>query len=273
MTPDELRAAFPDWFGEFDPGYPAWDDLYNDADGPVVGGAQIARDMAAITGDQSWLPLAGSLNAMIDRAQVAYHREYRDWLQRNAPEGSRWRPHQRLSRNYAGQPEGPVHDYGDMAGIGWENLPSWQEVYDEEHMKPVAATGERRRKDGIIEAGLGDFPQRRIGTVPFYPAFHMANDWWQTHREAPFHPNFEACTIMPEHFAAQATSPHARAWALEITIADLNAAARFWQLVCGQVDYLLQDEDDLGRLERNRIFRVAGLIANRQYRHASRARK
>ena len=157
MTPDEYRAAFPDWFGQFDPSYPAWDDLYNDASGPIVGGAQIARDMAAITGDHSWLPLAASL----DRAQVAYYREYKDWLPRNAPMGSRWRPHERLSRNHAGQPVCP--DYGDMAGMGWEHIPPWQQVYDEDHMKPVAATGERRRKDGMIEAEASRVFRRQIG--------------------------------------------------------------------------------------------------------------
>ena len=136
-------------------------------------------------------------------------------------------------------------------------------------MKPIADSGNRKRKDGIIEAGLGNFGQRPIGTVPFYPVFHMANTWWRANRDLHFHPDFEACTIMPKHFQAKTASAHARAWALQVIIDDLNPAARFWQLICGEVDYLLQDSDDLGPLERNQIFRIAGLVANSQYRHAA----
>lgn len=271
MTEDELRAAFPDWFGDFDPDYPRYEDLYNDPDGPVVGGAEVARSMAEITGDESWRAQSDSLNNLIDKAQIAYLEAYGDWLPRNAPMGSRWRPRERRSQNHRGQPGGP--DWGDWQGMGWERVPSWPEIYESVYMKPIANTGKRRAKDGIIEAGLGDFPQRRIGTVPFHPVFHMVNAWWHANRDPHFHPNFEACTFMPDHFKAQATSPHARAWALQVTIGDLNPAARLWQLVCGQVDFLLQDDADLGPLERNRIFRLAGLVANQQYRHATRTAK
>ena len=271
MTEDELRATFPAWFGDFDPNYPRHEDLYDDPDGPIVGGAEIARSMATTTGDDSWLALSGSLNNLINKAQIAYLEVYRDWLPRNAQMGTRWRPKKRLSQNHYDQPDGP--HWGDMAGLGWDHAPPWKEIYEADHMKPVTATGKRQPKDGVIQAGLGDFPQRPIGTVPFRPVFHLANAWWHANRGPHFHPNFEACTFMPDHFAAHASSPHAKAWALQVAIDDLNPAARFWQLVCGQVDFLLQDDPELGEGERNRIFRVAGLVANREYRDATRPEK
>lgn len=271
MKGAQLRANYPGWFGEFDPDYPRRDDLYDDADGPVVAGAEIAKKMAKITGDPSWLQRAESLNRMIDKAQIEYLKSYADWLPQNAPMGSRWRPYQTQSQNFAGQLDGL--DWAEFTGAGWTNAPPWEEVYETEFAKPISANGGRKRKDGIIEAGLGDFPQRRIGTKPLAPVLHIANDWWRKNVGSPFRPNYEECTIVPKHFMGWATSPSKIAWALEVAIDDLNPAARLWQLVCGAVDFLLEDTGDLTPLERNRVFRIAGLVANRHYRDLSRPRK
>lgn len=269
MTPHEYRTAFPAWFtGGYDPSYPSWEELFNDADAPDNTGSLIARQMNKIerelpTGQRScadWFDHVDGIQTTIDRARVIYFREYHDWLARNAPMGSRWRPHERLSRNHAGQPDGP--DWGEYEGQGWDRVPPYAQVYDEDHMKPVAGTGKRGGKDGIILYGLGNFSDRPVGIKPMRPVFHLINRWWRDELNRPFRPNFgddKALTLPPE-YDGQKIDAETRARALRVNVDELNPAARFLCLALREVDYHFNP-------------RLAGLVARDQYRHAERAGK
>lgn len=267
MIPDEYRAAFPDWFtGGHDPSYPGWADLFNDPDELDNTGALIAQRMDKIEREMpkarqpgvDWFAHVEGIQATIDRARVIYFRDYHDWLARNAPMGSRWRPHERLSRNHAGQPDGP--DYGEMADMGWDNTPPWSQVYEEDHMKPVADTGKRGGKDGIVLYGLGNFSDRPVGIRPMRPAFHLINRWWRDALGTPFRPNFgdEAVLTLPPEYDNRTIDPATRARALQVNMDKLNPAARFLCLALQEVDCHFGP-------------RLSGLVARDQYRHADTA--
>ncbi|MFN4134954.1 MAG: hypothetical protein ACK4G2_04825 [Novosphingobium sp.] len=264
MTPDEYRAAFPAWFtGGHDPSYPSWEELFNDADAPDNTGALIAREMHVIESKMppakrsgiDWFAHVEGMQALIDRCRVIYVRDYHDWLARNAPMGSRWRPHERLSRNHAGQPDGP--DYGDMAGMGWDRARPWPQAYHDDHMKPVAETGKRGGKDGIILYGLGNFSDRPVGIKPMRPVYHLINRWWRNELGTPFRPNFgdDKVLTLPPEFDGRGIDPETRARALLVNVDVLNPAARFLCLALQEVDCHFGP-------------RLAGLVARDQYRHA-----
>ncbi len=278
MTPDEYRAAFPAWFtGEHDPSYPSWEELFDDADAPDNTGALIAREMDKIENKMplarrsgiDWFAHVEGMQGLIDRCRVSYFRDYHDWLARNAPMGSRWRPHERLSRNHAGQPDGP--DYGEMAGMGWNNVPPqiappWPQLYDEDHAKPVAGTGKRGGKDGIILYGMGNFSDRPVGIKPMRPVYHLINRWWRDELGSPFRPEFAFDEDVKVKMKREGDDEakwfygSERAHRARLAIEKLNAAARFLCLALQEVDYHFGP-------------RLAGLVARDQYRHSDTAGK
>lgn len=258
----DYRADFPDWFGGFDPSYPSWEDLYNDADAPDGTGALIAVEMDKMERDLperrrsgiDWLGHVEAIQSVIDQCRVIYLREYRDWLGRNAPMGSRWRPHERLARNHHGQPDAP--DYGGLAGRGWDRVPSWPAQFEEEHAKPLSATGGRRRKDGIVQYGLGNFTDRPVGIKPMRPVYHLLNRFWREHL-ADAGPKFRPELPFANDAKVQGIYDAGSARAVEIKRNEMNLSARFLCLCLKEVDYHFNP-------------RLCGLVA-REYRHADTA--
>ncbi len=268
--PIDYRTQFPAWFtGGYDPSYPSWADLFNDPDDLDNTAALVAHEMDKIErkvpkarrSGVDWFEHVEGIQSLIDRCRAIYFPAYLDWLARNAPMGSRWRPHERLSRNHANQPDGP--DYTEMSGLGWDRVPPmiappWPVLYEEDHMKPLADSGNRQPKDGIILYGLGNFSDRPVGIKPMRQVFHLINRFWREELGLPFRPNFgdDKVLTLPGTYDNMPIGAETRAQALRVNVDALNPAARFLCLALQEIDCHFGP-------------RLSGLVARDQYRHAT----
>lgn len=282
MTPGERREALPAWFpGHFDPSYPEWQTLYGDDEDTGVG-ELIAREMVIFEAalppgrrqsKRDWLNHADAIEHLVEACRVIYFPAYHDWLERNAPEGSRWRPHRTLSKGDAEQ-VGPTYDYAGYAGQTAADVlkdlgyPTWTALHAADFQKGVKPGAERRpSKDGWVTHGLGIFEDRPVGTTPmsaiyeltkrfymhelgmraFRPEFPFANDEVAERRPLP-----EGRTERYVGEKLHVTMPSAARGAV-IKRKDMNTAAKFLSLILKEVD-------------RHFNARQAGLVARAFYK-------
>ena len=202
---------------DFDPSEPTWEDLYGDPDDPDISAELVVEEMKRGGVDLS--EHVDSLRQLLDTARVRYFTEYHDWLARSAKEGSQWRPHRYLRKNW--DPETPVYDYGELAGQGFEDL-NWGEHWSEGHAKPVSKTGKRARNPGTFRGSLPRAP-RPLGKPPLVTVYHMVNRWWRTERGEVFRPNFDGVE---------------EGGSFKDNVKILDPTALFLVLVMMEVDYL-----------------------------------
>lgn len=265
MTLDERRDALPAWFtGQFDPTYPERHDLYgiNEDNGL---GHLIATEMAQFeralpagkrrTGI-TWNEHEASMQELVEACRIAYLPIYHEWLERNAPEGSRWRPHHILSQNYADS-DAPEYDYTDYAGQSPADIlsemghPTWASLHSADFQKLVKpGAGRRPSKDGWMANGLGIYKDRPIGTTPMGPIFSMTRGFYfdqlglrAFRPEYPFADDEVAeRRPLPDGREPRYTgeqlfvTPPDAARAATIKRDEMNTAAKFLSLVLKEVD-------------------------------------
>lgn len=157
---------------------------------------------------------------------------------------------------------------------------------------PVGRKGLYQTKYGTLNAGLGEYRARPIGSVPFYSIWPLVEEWWQREHGGAFRPNFDQAASSTALRAGGdgGSSPNkVKVWAKLIDTEALNEAAHFWAAFAGKLDLLLDldevvpDEDfwsriareigfvgeeggplsrvEIKAMERSRIFRIAELTA------------
>jgi|GEM_PF-6208382 len=156
---------------------------------------------------------ADAMRWLVHEASRTHRLVLGDWLRRNEAEGSEWRPHRQLEKNY--NPDQPAHDYdyGEHAGAGLEDWDRWW-----------------RENWGRGRGNPGRFHHRRdMAKPPLVAVFHLVNKWWRRVLREPFHPDFsEAGT----HDPRTGESPSNDAGRLP----RLNRAARLFVLVAQEMD-------------------------------------
>jgi len=276
MTPEERRAALPACYaGGYDPSYPEREDLnYKDDEADQQIGAGIAERMVKFerdTGRRSgidWLGHADDIQRLVDACRIIYHPTYLDWLARNAPEGSRWRPRRVLGQNDA-RDAGPSYDYPEWPGptaadvLRDMGFTSWGQLFAEDHEKVLdPAKARRPSKDGIIQHGLGIFEDRPIGVAPMRPVYALIKRFYVSALGLrAFRPEFpfDNDVVSSEYDAKKGKVVKrlggARSRAAQIERGKLNGAATFLIFVLKEIDFYFSE-------------RHAGLVARAFYKQS-----
>lgn len=256
MTPDERRAVLPAWYESgYDPSYPEWPHLYGDEDDTGLG-ELIASEMVIFEDKLPpqrrrsglvWVKRAADIQRLIEACQMIYVPAYRDWLARNAPEGSRWRPWRTLGKNDTA----PKYDYSEFRRmgeevlrraykyVGFDEVPLWHEIFELDHEKAIdPVTARRPSKDGIIQHGLGIFRDRPIGVAPMRAVYALIKRFYVAELGMrAFRPEFPFDEDVAEKRGKRThvTTPDAARGAV-IRRDDMNSAAKFLSLVLKEVD-------------------------------------
>ena len=154
-----------------------------------------------------------SLQALLRRTRHVHRMVLSEWKRRNDPE---WKPSRRLPLNQ----DGPTYDYGDMAGMGLDDVRhgDWRRVKGKWQWVDFGTgwDGWWELNWGKPPGNPGLFRGTDIAMPPLAAIYRLVNSWWRAEMGLRFHPNFTG------QYAADTDAKR---------FPDLNAAAKIFLLI------------------------------------------